>query len=117
MSCKGSVDSTITDLLETTLNNALLAIRNEHLLLMPHVCNESISYLLSENGILEEIDKLYELNDHGIDNDKVGNNEINEIKVNLSHILIDSLDDAKVNLTPVIDSILETFQNPHILMM
>ncbi len=45
---------------------------------------ESISYLLSENGILEEIDKLYELNDHGIDNDKVGNNEINEIKVNLS---------------------------------
>lgn len=68
-------------------------------------------------GILEEIDKLYALNDHGIDNDKVGNNEINDIKVNLSHILIDSLDDAKVNLTPVIDSILETFQNPHILMM
>ncbi|ELK1220912.1 hypothetical protein QJI02_003895, partial [Escherichia coli] len=115
VSCKGSVDSTITDLLETTLNNALLAIRNEHLLLMPHVCNESISYLLSENGILEEIDKLYELNDHGIDNDKVGNNEINEIKVNLSHILIDSLDDAKVNLTPVIDSILETFsKSPYI---
>ncbi|EES9775326.1 DNA-binding protein, partial [Escherichia coli] len=28
---------------------------------------------------------------------------------NLSHILIDSLDDAKVNLTPVIDSILEIF--------
>lgn len=109
MSCKGSVDSTIADLLEKPLNNALLAIRNEHLLLMPHVCSESISYLLGENGILEEIDKLYALNDHGIDNDKVGNNEINEIKVNLSHILIDSLDDAKVNLTPVIDSILETF--------
>ncbi|ENE2488383.1 DNA-binding protein, partial [Escherichia coli] len=36
-------------------------------------------------------------------------NEINDIKVNLSHILIDSLDDAKVNLTPVIDSILEIF--------
>ena len=109
VSCKDSVDSTITDLLEKPLNNALLAIRKEHLLLMPHVCNESISYLLSENGILEEIDKLYELNDHGIDNDKVGNNEINEIKVNLSNILIDSLDDAKVNLTPVIDSILEIF--------
>ncbi|ELS9456510.1 hypothetical protein R7J84_000249 [Escherichia coli] len=109
VSCKGSVDSTIADLLEKPLNNALLAIRNEHLLLMPHVCSESISYLLGENGILEEIDKLYALNDHGIDNDKVGNNEINEIKVNLSHILIDSLDDAKVNLTPVIDSILETF--------
>ncbi len=29
--------------------------------------------------------------------------------INLSHILIDSLDDAKVNLTPVIDSMLETF--------
>ncbi|HCN9917644.1 TPA: DNA-binding protein, partial [Escherichia coli] len=36
-------------------------------------------------------------------------NEINDIKVNLSHILIDSLDDAKVNLAPVIVSILETF--------
>ncbi|HCN5732172.1 TPA: DNA-binding protein, partial [Escherichia coli] len=32
-----------------------------------------------------------------------------DIKVNLSHILIDSLDDAKVNLAPVIVSILETF--------
>ena len=109
MSCKGSVDSTITDLLEKALNKALLVIRNEHLLLMPHVCDESISYLLGENGILEEIDKLYELNDHGIDNDKEGNNEINDIMINLSHILIASLDDAKVNLTPVIDSILEIF--------
>ncbi|HFS4603758.1 TPA: protein YjgL, partial [Escherichia coli] len=85
------------------------AIRNEHLLLMPHVCSESISYLLGENGILEEIDKLYELNDHGIDNDKEGNNEINDIMINLSHILIESLDDAKVNLTPVIHSMLMTF--------
>ncbi|GAB7584302.1 hypothetical protein OkiPb00104_18600 [Escherichia coli] len=109
MSCKGSVDSTITDLLEKALNKSLLAIRNEHLLLMPHVCDESISYLLGENGILEEIDKLYELNDHGIDNDKEGNNEINDIMINLSHILIDSLDDAKVNLTPVIHSMLVTF--------
>ncbi|HCK1100212.1 TPA: hypothetical protein NY227_000615, partial [Escherichia coli] len=115
VSCTVSVDSTITGLLKEPLNNALLAIRNEHLLLMPHVCDESISYLLGEKGILEEIDKLYALNDHGIDNDKVGNNEINDIKVNLSHILIDSLDDAKVNLTPVIDSILETFsKSPYI---
>ena len=76
---------------------------------MPHVCDESISYLLGENGILEEIDKLYESNDHGIDNDKKGNNEINDIMINLSHILIDSLDDAKVNLTPVIHSMLVTF--------
>ncbi|MCV5646858.1 DNA-binding protein, partial [Escherichia coli] len=39
----------------------------------------------------------------------------NDIKVNLSHILIDSLDDAKVNLTPVIGSILETFlKSPYI---
>lgn len=109
VSCKGSVDSTITDLLEKALNKSLLAIRNEHLLLMPHVCDESISYLLGENGILEEIDKLYELNDNGIDNDKEGNNEINDIMINLSHILIDSLDDAKVNLTPVIHSMLVTF--------
>ena len=91
VSCKGSVDSTIADLLEKPLNNALLAIRNEHLLLMPHVCDESISYLLGENGILDEIDKLYEY-DHGIDNDKEGNNEINDIMINLSHILIDSLE-------------------------
>ena len=40
---------------------------------------------------------------------KATDNEINDIKINLSHILIDSLDDAKVNLAPVIDSILETF--------
>ncbi|MDY9009673.1 DNA-binding protein, partial [Escherichia coli] len=32
VSCKNSVDSTITDLLEKPLNNALLAIRKEHLL-------------------------------------------------------------------------------------
>ncbi|MGC5341112.1 hypothetical protein ACPXBC_31650, partial [Escherichia coli] len=43
------------------------------------------------------------------DNDKEGNNEINDIMINLSHILIDSLDDAKVNLTPVIHSMLVTF--------
>ncbi|EMB2583759.1 DNA-binding protein, partial [Escherichia coli] len=48
VSCKNSVDSTITDLLEKPLNNALLAIRKEHLLLMPYMCNESISYLLGE---------------------------------------------------------------------
>lgn len=114
VSCKGSVDSTITDLLEKPLNNALLAIRKEHLLLMPYVCNESISYLLGKKGILKEIDDLNVL-DNYINNKKATDNEINDIKVNLSHILIDSLDDAKVNLTPVIDSILETFlKSPYI---
>ncbi|MEX3085132.1 DNA-binding protein [Escherichia coli] len=115
VSCKGSVDSTITDLLEKPLNNALLAIRKEHLLLMPYVCNESISYLLGKKGILKEIDDLNVLNNYIINNKKATDNEINNIKVNLSHILIDSLDDAKVNLTPVIDSILETFlKSPYI---
>ena len=115
VSCKGSVDSTITDLLEKPLNNALLAIRKEHLLLMPYVCNESISYLLGEKGILKEIDDLNALNNYLLNNKKATDNEINDIKVNLSHILIDSLDDAKVNLTPVIDSILETFlKSPYI---
>ncbi|HCQ7193124.1 DNA-binding protein [Escherichia coli] len=109
VSCKGSVDSTITDLLEKPLNNALLAIRKEHLLLMPYVCNESISYLLGKKGILKEIDDLNVLNNYLINNKKATDNEINDIKVNLSHILIDSLDDAKVNLAPVIVSILETF--------
>lgn len=110
VSCKDSVDSTITDLLEKPLNNALLAIRKEHLLLMPYVCNESISYLLGEKGILKEIDDLNAVNNYlNNNNKKATDNEINDIKVNLSHILIDSLDDAKVNLTPVIDSILETF--------
>ncbi|EEW6440172.1 DNA-binding protein, partial [Escherichia coli] len=106
VSCKDSVDSTITDLLEKPLNNALLAIRKEHLLLMPYVCNESISYLLGEKGILKEIDDLNAVNNYLHNNKKATDNEINDIKVNLSHILIDSLDDAKVNLTPVIDSIL-----------
>ncbi|EES4626584.1 DNA-binding protein [Escherichia coli] len=109
VSCKDSVDSTITDLLEKPLNSALLAIRKEHLLLMPYVCNESISYLLGEKGILKEIDDLNAVNNYLHNNKKATDNEINDIKVNLSHILIDSLDDAKVNLTPVIDSILETF--------
>ncbi|MDM1576393.1 DNA-binding protein [Escherichia coli] len=104
VSCKYSVDSTITDLLEKPLNNALLAIRKEHLLLMPYVCNESISYLLGEKGILKEIDDLNAVNNYLLNNKKATDNEINDIKVNLSHILIDSLDDAKVNLTPVIDS-------------
>ena len=115
VSCKDSVDSTITDLLEKSLNNALLAIRKEHLLLMPYVCNESISYLLGEKGILKEIDDLNAVNNYLLNNKKATDNEINDIKVNLSHILIDSLDDAKVNLTPVIDSILETFlKSPYI---
>ncbi|ELX3534358.1 DNA-binding protein [Escherichia coli] len=104
VSCKDSVDSTITDLLEKPLNNALLAIRKEHLLLMPYVCNESISYLLGEKGILKEIDDLNAVNNYLLNNKKATDNEINDIKVNLSHILVDSLDDAKVNLTPVIDS-------------
>ncbi|EFM0298653.1 DNA-binding protein [Escherichia coli] len=115
VSCKGSVDSTITDLLEKPLNNALLAIRKEHLLLMPYVCNKSISYLLGKKGILKEIDDLNVLNNYLINNKKATDNEINDIKVNLSHILIDSLDDAKVNLAPVIVSILETFlKSPYI---
>ncbi|WP_218066396.1 DNA-binding protein [Escherichia coli] len=115
VSCKDSVDSTITDLLEKPLNNALLAIRKEHLLLMPYVCNESISYLLGEKGILKEIDDLNAVNNYLLNNKKATDNEINDIKVNLSHILIDSLDDAKVNLTQVIDSILETFvKSPYI---
>lgn len=109
VSCKDSVDSTIADLLEKPLNNALLAIRKEHLLLMPYVCNESISYLLGEKRILKEIDDLNAVNNYLLNNKKATDNEINDIKVNLSHILIDSLDDAKVNLTPVIDSILEIF--------
>ncbi|HHO0225834.1 TPA: DNA-binding protein [Shigella flexneri] len=115
VSCKNSVDSTITDLLEKPLNNALLAIRKEHLLLMPYMCNESISYLLGEKWALKEIDALNALNNYLINNKKATDNEINDIKVNLSHILIDSLDDAKVNLTPVIGSILETFlKSPYI---
>ncbi|EFH1542015.1 TPA: DNA-binding protein [Escherichia coli] len=115
VSCKGSVDSTITDLLEKPLNNALLAIRKEHLLLMHYVCNESISYLLGKKGILKEIDDLNVLNNYLINNKKATDNEINDIKVNLSHILIDSLDDAKFNLAPVIVSILETFlKSPYI---
>ncbi|EFK2873686.1 DNA-binding protein [Escherichia coli] len=115
VSCKDSVDSTITDLLEKPLNNALLAIRKEHLLLMLYVCNESISYLLGEKGILKEIDDLNAVNNYLLNNKKATDNEINDIKVNLSHILIDSLDDAKVNLTPVIDSILEAFlKSPYI---
>ena len=100
VSCKGSVDSTITDLLEKPLNNALLAIRKEHLLFMPYVCNESISYLLGKKGILKEIDDLNVLNNYLINNKKATDNEINDIKVNLA---------------PVIVSILETFlKSPYI---
>ena len=109
VSCKDSVDSTITDLLEKPLNNALLAIKKEHLLLMPHVCDDTIPYLLGEGGILEEINDLKALHDTRIASGTEGNDEINNIKINLSNILIDSLDDAKVNLEKVIDSMLKTF--------
>lgn len=109
MSCTVLVDFTITGLLKELLNNVLLVIRNEYLLLMFYVCDELILYLLGEKGIFEEIDKFYVLNDYGIDNDKVGNNEINDIKVNLFYIFIDFLDDVKVNFILVIDLILEIF--------
>lgn len=109
MSCIVLVDFTITGLLKELLNNVLLVIRNEYLLLMFYVCDELILYLLGEKGIFEEIDKFYVLNDYGIDNDKVGNNEINDIKVNLFYIFIDFLDDVKVNFILVIDLILEIF--------
>lgn len=109
MSCIVLVDFTIMGLLKELLNNVLLVIRNEYLLLMFYVCDELILYLLGEKGIFEEIDKFYVLNDYGIDNDKVGNNEINDIKVNLFYIFIDFLDDVKVNFILVIDLILEIF--------
>lgn len=58
---------------------------------------------------LEEINGLKTLHDTKIDSGTEGNDEINNIKINLSNILIDSLDDAKINLEKVIDSMLETF--------
>ena len=97
------------ELLEKPLASTLEKIKKEHLLLMPHVCDDTIPYLLGEGGILEEINDLKTLHDTRIASGTEGNDEINNIKINLSNILIDSLDDAKVNLTPVIDSILEIF--------
>ncbi len=97
------------ELLEKPLASTLEKIKKEHLLLMPHVCDDTIPYLLGEGGILEEINDLKTLHDTRIASGTEGNDEINNIKINLSNILIDSLDDAKVNLAPVIDSILETF--------
>lgn len=115
VSCKNSVNSTITNLLKKPLNNALLAIKKKHLLLMPYVCNKSISYLLSKKKILKKINNLNAVNNYLLNNKKATNNKINNIKVNLSHILINSLNNAKVNLTPVINSILKTFlKSPYI---
>ncbi len=105
------------ELLEKPLASTLEKIKKEHLLLMPHVCDDTIPYLLGEGGILEEINGLKTLHDTKIDSGTEGNDEINNIKINLSNILIDSLDDAKINLEKVIDSMLETFLNCHILMM
>ena len=59
--------------------------------------------------LLEEINGLKTLHDTKIDSGTEGNDEINNIKINLSNILIDSLDDAKINLEKVIDSMLENF--------
>ena len=97
------------ELLEKPLASTLEKIKKEHLLLMPHVCDDTIPYLLGEGGILEEINGLKTLHDTKIDSGTEGNDEINNIKINLSNILIDSLDDAKVNLEKVIDSMLKTF--------
>ncbi|HDD8769951.1 TPA: hypothetical protein PBP42_002954 [Escherichia coli] len=96
------------ELLEKPLASTLEKIKKEHLLLMPHVCDDTIPYLLGEGGILEEINDLKALHDTRIASTE-GNDEINNIKINLSNILIDSLDDAKVNLEKVIDSMLKTF--------
>ncbi|STE88826.1 protein [Escherichia coli] len=49
---------------------------------MPYVCNESISYLLGEKGILKEIDDLNAVNNYLLNNKKATDNEINDIKVN-----------------------------------
>lgn len=97
------------ELLEKPLASTLEKIKKEHLLLMPHVCDDTIPYLLGEGGILEEINDLKTLHDTRISSGTEGNDEINNIKINLSNILIDSLDDAKVNLEKVIDSMLKTF--------
>ncbi len=97
------------ELLEKPLASTLEKIKKEHLLLMPHVCDDTIPYLLGEGGILEEINDLKTLHDTRIASGTEGNDEINNIKINLSNILIDSLDDAKVNLEKVIDSMLKTF--------
>ncbi|MGE9627731.1 hypothetical protein ACQP3I_30835, partial [Escherichia coli] len=69
---------------------------------------EIIPDLLGEEGILEEIDNL-SASDDAFTNNKKSNDEINKIKIDLAHILIDSLDDAPVDLSPVIRSMLETF--------
>ncbi|HGF2918438.1 DNA-binding protein [Escherichia coli] len=99
-------------LLKKTLASTLEKIKKEHLLLMPYayVHDKTIQCLLGEDGILEEINNLKALlDDAKIDSGTEVNDEINNIIINLSHILIDSLDDAKVNLAPVIDSMLYTF--------
>ncbi|NAR08561.1 hypothetical protein [Escherichia coli] len=101
------------DFFKDALATTLSTIKQEHLLIMPHVCNEIIPDLLGEEGILEEIDNL-SASDDAFTNNKKSNDEINKIKVDLAHILIDSLDDAPVDLSPVIRSMLETFlQSPY----
>ncbi|HAP3736775.1 TPA: hypothetical protein JLQ25_001661 [Escherichia coli] len=96
------------DFFKDALATTLSTIKQEHLLIMPHVCNEIIPDLLGEEGILEEIDNL-SASDDAFTNNKKSNDEINKIKIDLAHILIDSLDDAPVDLSPVIRSMLETF--------
>ncbi|HFT1102720.1 TPA: hypothetical protein ACH267_000165 [Escherichia coli] len=96
------------DFFKDALATTLSTIKQEHLIIMPHVCNEIIPDLLGEEGILEEIDNL-SASDDAFTNNKKSNDEINKIKIDLAHILIDSLDDAPVDLSPVIRSMLETF--------
>ncbi|HFM4521415.1 TPA: hypothetical protein ACG7KS_000484, partial [Escherichia coli] len=55
------------ELLEKPLASTLEKIKKEHLLLMPHVCDDTIPYLLGEGGILEEINGLKTLHDTKID--------------------------------------------------
>lgn len=84
---------------------------------MPHVCDDTIPYLLGEGGILEEINGLKTLHDTKIDSGTEGNDEINNIKINLSNILIDSLDDAKLISKRSSIRCWRLFLNCHILMM
>lgn len=76
---------------------------------MFYVCDDMILYLLGEGGIFEEINGLKMLYDIKIDSGIEGNDEINNIKINLFNIFIDFLDDVKINFEKVIDLMLEIF--------
>ncbi|EQB7290718.1 hypothetical protein FYK26_22505 [Escherichia albertii] len=100
------------EIADNILNRMSPQIECGHLLVIPYLNDEILPHLLNEkDGILKKINDIeYHGISEGTSKEEI-NDEINRVKITLSHILIDYLDNAKVDLSPVLISMLEDFSD------